>query len=605
MNKIYFCLVGLLLAVLQLSAQKNVSDMRNPLDVVRLIGDKLIRETPFKYRLIVGEYNPVFNGLHFVDFGRTFGIGKSGVAYAFTQLTMGKDTTITIQTAHNDGCDIWINEELVYEKRGKKKLELQFEERSVDMPDHFIAHLKKGENNLLIKSETYGNDWAVYLQPPSLKGAVIKDAIEYPAIGLKGVKFIDAKIATLSNWLIIGPFANRDGKGMDILYAPEKEILFGKMYEGAESLVTWTIPKVEIFGDVIEPLPWGTNYTWNYHNGGVAWAMQQLAEVTGDKKYDQYATDFCNFHINGAPFVNYQVKNLRNVNSANSNFLFAPLLDFTLAPALPFIYKLRTNDTFDGKNAYSEYIDRMMKYAKEEQIRLPASNIYTRLTPEKYTTWVDDMFMGIPFLVQASQYTSNLNDNKFFMDDAANQVLKFNDQVWDKEAKLYMHAKYSEREVKLPHWSRANGWGIWATTEVLQVLPKNHPKYNPILAHYREHVDALIALQNNKGFWLQILDRPDSREEVSGTAIFTMAIARGISNGWLNEKKYKIFALKGWEALKTQIEPDGTVHNICYGTMCSEDINYYLNRPFYDNDTHGLFAVIFAGIEMQKMIAKK
>ena len=75
-------------------------------------------------------------------------------------------------------------------------------------------------------------------------------------------------------------------------------------------------------------------------------------------------------------------------------------------------------------------------------------------------------------------------------------------------------------------------------------------------------------------------------------------------SGWLNEKKYKPYALRGWEALKTQIEPNGTVHNICYGTMCSEDINYYMNRPFFDNDTHGLFAVLFAGIEMSNLSKK-
>jgi hypothetical protein len=35
--------------------------------------------------------------------------------------------------------------------------------------------------------------------------------------------------------------------------------------------------------------------------------------------------------------------------------------------------------------------------------------------------------------------------------------------------------------------------------------------------------------------------------------------------------------------------------------MCSEDVNYYINRPFFDNDTHGLFAVLFACIEMEKL----
>jgi rhamnogalacturonyl hydrolase YesR len=167
-----------------------------------------------------------------------------------------------------------------------------------------------------------------------------------------------------------------------------------------------------------------------------------------------------------------------------------------------------------------------------------------------------------------------------------------------------MHARYFGSEIKLPHWSRANGWGIWAITEVLSVLPKQHPEYKNILNHYKKHVESLVKLQDESGLWFNILDMPDSRKEVSGTAIFTMAIARGITNGWLPAKKYRPIVLKGWEGLKSKIEPDGTVHDICYGTMCTEDIEYYNNRPFYVNDTHGLFAVLFAGIEVHNMLNK-
>jgi rhamnogalacturonyl hydrolase YesR len=599
MNSRKLFILLFLAGIFNLSANANVSSMNDPLEVVKLIGDKLIRTTPFKYRLTLQNNNPKLNGLHFVDFGRNFGTDKPAIAYAYTHLTSESDREMTIQTAHNDGCKIWVNGALVYQKSGKKKLEIHFEERSVEMTDAFKIRLKKGENSLLIKSETYGSEWVVYLQPPSTKGAILSESISYPEIGLKSVPYVDAKIAELTNWLVIGPFANTNG--METVYAPEKELVFGKMYEGALSPITWTIPKKEVLGDLIDPLPWGTNYHWNYHNGGVAWAMQVLSEATGEAKYNQYATNFCDFHINGAPFVNYQVKTLKAIHSVNNGFLFSPLLDFTLAPALPFIYKLRKEGSFEKREAYEKYIDRMFNYAKNEQVRFPGSNIYTRVTPEKYTTWVDDMFMGIPFLIQASQFAKTPEERKLFLDDAANQAVRFNEQVWDKEANLYMHAKYSEKDVKLPHWSRANGWGIWATTEVLKVLPKNHPNYKTILAHYRKHVDALVALQNNNGFWYNVLNRPDSKEEVSGTAIFTMAIARGVSYGWLNAKKYKPYVLKGWEALKTQIKPDGTVHNICKGTMCSEDVNYYLNRPFYDDDTHGLFAVLFAGIEVSKL----
>jgi rhamnogalacturonyl hydrolase YesR len=71
--------------------------------------------------------------------------------------------------------------------------------------------------------------------------------------------------------------------------------------------------------------------------------------------------------------------------------------------------------------------------------------------------------------------------------------------------------------------------------------------------------------------------------------------------GWLDTKTYMPVLNKAWKAITTEIENNGTVHSICMGTMCSEDVNYYINRPFFDNDTHGLFAVLFACIEMEKL----
>jgi rhamnogalacturonyl hydrolase YesR len=136
-------------------------------------------------------------------------------------------------------------------------------------------------------------------------------------------------------------------------------------------------------------------------------------------------------------------------------------------------------------------------------------------------------------------------------------------------------------------------------------FPKNHPKYKAIQKYYQAHVESLTRFQDEKGFWHNVLDHPESRPEVSGTAIFTMAIVRGVREGWISRKKYGPIAQKGWDALTTQIEKDGTVHNICYGTMCSTDVKYYMDRPFYDNDTHGLFAVLFAAMELSKMQNQK
>lgn len=594
-----------------MAIKSNFLFMQNPLAVVKTIGDKLIRDTPFKYRLEVAPVNHSFSnetsgGMQFVNFGRTFGLGTPAVAYAMTRLTAPQAMEMEIEVEHNDGCKVWLNGQLALENRGDRKLNLVFDERSVEMSHRFAVSLKQGENTLLIKSETAGQEWCVYIQPPSLKGAVLAEDAVAPEIGLACVENIDAKVASLTNWLVIGPFANPvvNGQrtGIDTAYAPESEFRFGFMYPGLNAPVTWTIPKIEVLGAMIDPLPWGTNYQWNYHNGGVAWAMQYLAEVSGEKKYDDYASRFCDYHIEGTPFVRHQVKTLNYINSANHFIIDSPLLDFTLAPALPFIYRLRKQDGFPNQEAYTAYIARMFKYAREEQVRLPGHGIYTRTTPVKYTTWVDDMFMGIPFLVQAALYAKTPAEQAAFWDDAASQTVEFNSQVWDAEANLYMHARYYGQDVKLPHWSRCNGWAAWTMSDVLMHLDKNHPKYQTILDQYRRHVESLRRLQDASGFWLNVLDRPDSAKEVSGTAIFTMAIARGVIHGWLDAEVYKPVVLNAWKALETEIEADGTVHGICVGTMCSEDVEYYVGRPFYDNDTHGLFAVLFAGIEVHNLL---
>ena len=69
-----------------------------------------------------------------------------------------------------------------------------------------------------------------------------------------------------------------------------------------------------------------------------------------------------------------------------------------------------------------------------------------------------------------------------------------------------------------------------------------------------------------------------------------MTMARGVMQGWLDESNFRPAVIKGWSALESRIDSDGTVRDICMGTMCTEDVNYYINRPFFDNDTHGLFA---------------
>jgi hypothetical protein len=73
--------------------------MIQPLEIVRRIGDKLIRDTPFAYQLEPARVNCEFAnettaGMQFVDFGRTFGLGRSALACAWTCITAPRDMEV-------------------------------------------------------------------------------------------------------------------------------------------------------------------------------------------------------------------------------------------------------------------------------------------------------------------------------------------------------------------------------------------------------------------------------------------------------------------------------------------------------------------------------
>ena len=142
MNK-KICLYVLLLFVVSSSAAGKVNPGMSPLEVVQLIGDKLIRETPFSYRLELAPNSPEFNKVKFINFGRAFRSDLPAVAYAYTLLESSKTMEFEMELEHNDGCKIWLNNQLVYSKDTNRDIHLVFEERSIEMPYKLKLNLKK------------------------------------------------------------------------------------------------------------------------------------------------------------------------------------------------------------------------------------------------------------------------------------------------------------------------------------------------------------------------------------------------------------------------------------------------------------------------------
>ena len=329
-----------------------------------------------------------------------------------------------------------------------------------------------------------------------------------------------------------------------------------------------------------------TSYEW-----GVTYAGMTLAgDVTGDQKFSDYTTRRLRFLSETAPYFRKQTQDqLRQLNSPRA-------LDDAGSMCAAFIKATYQK----GAPDYKAIIDNYINWIMNGEFRLTDGTL-ARNRPQLNTLWLDDMFMGIPALAWMGKYTG---DVKYF-DEAVKQIRQFAARMFVAEKNLFMHG-WVEAMSEHPtfFWGRANGWAIMTLTEVLEVLPENHPGYKDVMALYRQHVKGLAALQSGEGLWHQLLDRSDSYLETSASAIYTYCISRGINRGWLDALTYGPCVVLSWNAVSQQVNESGQVTGTCVGTGMAFDPAFYYYRPINVFAAHGYGPVLLAGSEMIALLKK-
>lgn len=328
-----------------------------------------------------------------------------------------------------------------------------------------------------------------------------------------------------------------------------------------------------------------TSYEW----GVTYMAMLHVAEITGDAQFKKYAADRFGFLAQVAPFFDKLQK--EGVTEYQMVKVVHPeALDDAGAVCASMIRGRQMGIEFDSEPLINRYID----YIMHKEYRL-ADGTFARNRPMHNTVWLDDMYMAIPAIARMGQYTGNTQ----YFDETIKQIRQFRNRMWVPEKKLFRHGWVESMQPHPAfHWGRANGWAILTMCEVLDVLPADYPGRDEVLQLYREHVQGLSVLQSGEGFWHQLLDKNDSYQETSATAIFTYCIAHGINKGWLDAKAYGPVATLGWHAVSTQVNAAGEVENTCVGTGMGFDPAFYAYRPVHKYAAHGYGPVLLAGAEI-------
>lgn len=326
---------------------------------------------------------------------------------------------------------------------------------------------------------------------------------------------------------------------------------------------------------------------WHYANGATLAGLRNYAEACGDEEILKHIDKVIRFNMDNMPLFRSQYES-GSTRTQNYRLFRSAMLDDTGGPALPYV-----EAALSGDEKLRLLSDAIADYIHKEQYRLPDGS-WVRAEP-KWTVWCDDMFMGGAFLARYYDLTGDTAHLK----EAAAQAMRYRDHLFDEETGLMYHAWNDTEGRHLgAHWGRANGWYLWAVSDILLRMDESAPEFSSLLEIHNRLLKSIVGYQSGSGLWHQVLDHPETYEESSASCAFVFALARAVRKGWLPQE-YRQYAIKGWNAIESRISPDGKLSGICRSMSVQGSVEGYDSRETADNDPRGLGLFFMAAAEME------
>lgn len=486
------------------------------------------------------------NGQYAVGYTKVFADDINNTTHKFTLDTKGETV-------------VYIDKKEVFKTKGGKET--------------FEATLPLGTYDIYVKCICGGNDWGYTLEC---------DTVEFEsAARVKGTDDV---------WMYIGTFVN----DFEFPFDTASDML----HIVGEPATYWRLDAPDTF---VRPYNENTLFgRWNYPLGVTMYGLLHTAIAIGSEDIKNYIKDHVQLCIDTLEYALWDKEQYGGATSIHNLLTSIDSLD----DCGSFASMMLEVNKYLGLRDEKKVADYVGDYIYNHQSRLEDGTFFRKEMMHHFhnmTMWADDLYMSVPFLVRYSQFTG---DQKY-LDDAANQFFGFKKRLFMPEEKIMSHVydfKYDSK-TNVP-WGRGNGWVVFSMTELLEVLPEDHPKRNDLIDFLNTLCEGYLALQDDEGMWHQVLNDHESYPETSCTSMFIYAFSRGIRFGWLkNPEKYVKAIYKAWKGIsKTSVDSNGNVYGVCRGSEFSFIADYYKYELGWNlNDTHGTGIVMLAGIEVIRL----
>lgn len=294
---------------------------------------------------------------------------------------------------------------------------------------------------------------------------------------------------------------------------------------------------------------WGSKPFFGYTQGVGGTAYLYMYAETGDKRYFDYAEQWCDNLIEDDGTIKLRAMETYNLDLIRGGLVVCQVYrDIKANP-----------DLVGGKEAAKAKLAKY-KLAMEKQLIKQLKNQprtadggYWHKLIYQHQMWLDGIYMASPFM---AAYGATFNHPEW-QAEALQQVITCWRHTYDPRTGLLHHAwdeaaaqRWSDPEGHSPNfWGRSVGWYLMAMVDILDYIPEGfQSKLNlghkdtiqisgrdTLIRYINTLVEALPQYQRG-GLWYQVLDQPDrpgNWPEASVTTQFLYAIAKAVNKGYI------------------------------------------------------------------------
>ncbi|MCR4780736.1 MAG: glycoside hydrolase family 88 protein [Ruminiclostridium sp.] len=349
----------------------------------------------------------------------------------------------------------------------------------------------------------------------------------------------------------------------------------------------------------IEKIHQGKPAVWNYIDGCIMTALLSAADITGEKRYSDFAESFIDWYVS-------EDGSMRGYDIGKYN-----LDDVNEGRVLFDLYKMT------GKEKYRRAISLLHKQL-EEQPRTQTGNFWhKKIYPDQI--WLDGLYMAQVFSVRYSQEFADGDCS-----DTMDQIRNVRRLMFDEDKRLYYHGCDCSKTVfwadkrtgcSKSFWLRSIGWFTVALADIIDYI-KNEDHKNELAGIFREAIEGIARYADPEtGMYYQVVDcggREGNYLETSGSSMIAYAMTKGARLGVLG-REYAELGRKTFEGicgryLTVSGSGELSLGGICLVAGLGPESNlrrdgtygYYISEPVVENDAKGVAPFLLCYTEIMR-----